>query len=236
MPRSKTRTASSAAVSSYWTILRLPTTIISRTLRGASQEIWMLAVAPLANVSVMNAVSGTPSWKTLRPGRGDLDDRLVEPVQQDRQVVRREVADDAVGLVLAEVHARRRDEVDLAERAGVDQLLDLVDRRAVDERVARHQRAAVGARRSRSGRARPRTSSPAASRRARACRPRAPRARSRGACAAAWRRRPRRSSSSASTSSRSSNTGCAGVARPRTPRRGRGRARTGRRTRAPAAP
>ena len=43
-PRSKTRTASSAAVSSYWTMRWLPTITISRTLRGASQEIWTLAV------------------------------------------------------------------------------------------------------------------------------------------------------------------------------------------------
>ena len=115
IPRSNTRTDSSAAVSSYWTIRRLPTITISRTLRGASQEICTFAVAPLSNVSVMNATSGTSSWKTLRPDAPTCDHRLVEQVEQDRQVVRREVADDAVGLVLAEVHARGRDEVDLAE-------------------------------------------------------------------------------------------------------------------------
>ena len=54
------------SVSSYWTIRRLPTIVISRTLRGASHEIWTLACAPPANVSVMNAVSGMSAWKMLR--------------------------------------------------------------------------------------------------------------------------------------------------------------------------
>ena len=67
IPRSKTRIASSTAVSSYCTIRWLPTTVISRTLRGASHDTWMFARAPPANVSVMNAVSCTPSWKMLRP-------------------------------------------------------------------------------------------------------------------------------------------------------------------------
>ena len=67
MPRSNTRTASSEAVSSYWIMRWLPTTVISRTLRGASHETWMFAFAPLSNVSVMNAVSWTPSRKMLRP-------------------------------------------------------------------------------------------------------------------------------------------------------------------------
>ena len=53
--------------------------------------------------------------------------------------MRAEVPDDAhVGLVQAEVHAARRDEVDLAELAGVDQALDRRHRRAVEERVAGH--------------------------------------------------------------------------------------------------
>ena len=57
--------------------------------------------------------------------------------------MRAEVPDDAdVGLVQAEVDAARRDEVELAELAAVDQLLDGDDRRAVEERVARHQHAA----------------------------------------------------------------------------------------------
>ena len=83
---------------------------------GASHEIWTLAVTPLAKVSVMNATSGLCSRKMLRADALTCVDRLVEQVEQDREVVRREVADDAVGLVLAEVHARRGDEVHLAER------------------------------------------------------------------------------------------------------------------------
>src|SRR5919197_1418077 len=59
------RIGSSEAVSSYWTMRLEPTTTIWRTLRGASQDTWMFAVVPLAKVSVMNAVSGTPSWKTV---------------------------------------------------------------------------------------------------------------------------------------------------------------------------
>jgi hypothetical protein len=44
-----------------------------------------------------------------------------------------------IGLVEAEVHAADRDEVHLAQFAGVQQLADEVDGRAVEERVARHQ-------------------------------------------------------------------------------------------------
>ena len=51
----------------------LPTTTIWRILRGASQEIWTLAVAPPANRSVRNAVSGTPCWKMLRPAAATCD-------------------------------------------------------------------------------------------------------------------------------------------------------------------
>ena len=51
----------------------------------------------------------------------DVRRGLVEPVAEDREVVRAEVPDDAdVGLVQAEVHAARRDEVDLAELARLD--------------------------------------------------------------------------------------------------------------------
>ena len=65
--------------------------VISRTLRGASHEIWTLACAPPANVRVMNAVSGTLGLEDAA-GRGrHLDDRLLQPVEQDREVVRREV-------------------------------------------------------------------------------------------------------------------------------------------------
>ncbi len=109
-------------MSSYWTIRLLPTTTIWRILRGASHESWTLAVVPLSKARVRNAVSGRRPGRRCAPMAGDLDERLLEPVEQDRQVVRREVADDAVALVLAEVHARRGDEVDLAERRRSDQV------------------------------------------------------------------------------------------------------------------
>jgi len=55
--------------------------------------------------------------------------------------VRGEVPDDAhVLLVQAQVHTLRGDEVDLAELAGVDELLDLAYRRAEDERMPHHER------------------------------------------------------------------------------------------------
>ena len=73
-------------------------------------------------------------------GRGDMRRRLVEPVAQDREVVRPEIPRDAhVGLVEPEVDAARGDEVDLSQVAVLDQRADHVHRRAVDERVARHQ-------------------------------------------------------------------------------------------------
>ena len=53
--------------------------------------------------------------------------------------MRGEVEHDPVLLVFAEVHPRGRDEVDLAQRAVLDQVADLVDRRAVEEGVAGHE-------------------------------------------------------------------------------------------------
>ena len=88
----------------------------------------------------MNATSGVAGMTQPRLSADDVRRRLVEPVAQDREVVRAEVPDDAhVGLVQPEVHAARRDEVDLAELAGADQVADHVDRRAVEERVPGHQ-------------------------------------------------------------------------------------------------
>ena len=56
--------------------------------------------------------------------RADVTRRLTEPVAQDREVVRAEVPGDAdIGLVQAEIHAARRDEVDLAELVGGERLL-----------------------------------------------------------------------------------------------------------------
>ncbi len=70
---------------------------------------------------------------------GDLDQRLVQPVEEDREVVGGEVEHDAVGLVFAEVHPRGGDEVDVAQHAVPDQVADLADRRAVEEGVAGQQ-------------------------------------------------------------------------------------------------
>ena len=72
---------------------------------------------------------------------------FLEPVAENREVVRPEIPRNAdVGLVEPEVHAARRDEVDVAELARVDEITDRVDGRAVEERVARHQGQAALAR------------------------------------------------------------------------------------------
>jgi hypothetical protein len=65
---------------------------------------------------------------------------LAQPVVEDAEVVRGEVPDHAhVLLVEPEVHALGGDEVDVAEVAAVDDLLDLAHRGAEDERVADHE-------------------------------------------------------------------------------------------------
>ena len=54
--------------------------------------------------------------------------------------MRGQVPDHAhVGLVKPQVHAARRDEEELPQRAGDDQVVDGDDGRAVEERVARHE-------------------------------------------------------------------------------------------------
>ena len=209
---------------------RLPTTTISRTLRGASQEIWTLAVAPLANVEREERRLGHVRLEDAARRRGDLDDRLVEPVEQDRQVVRREVADHPVRLVLAEVHARRRDEVDLAERrpARISSRTLLTGGLYTNVWPGHeHQAARLGdldqvARVRGRGRQRLLDQHVLAGvqRRAR---------RSRGGCAAAWRRSRRRSSGRRAPRRSRSTTGTPGTLAPRTPPRARRRARRARR-------
>ena len=72
--------------------------------------------------------------------RGNSRRRLAKPVLQDRKVVRAEIPDDAhIGLMQAEIHTARRDEVDVAELTRPDQLLDRHDRRAVEERMPGHE-------------------------------------------------------------------------------------------------
>src|SRR6185369_17721205 len=72
--------------------------------------------------------------------RRHLRRELIEPVAQNRKVVRPHVPDHAhVGLVKAEIDAARGDEVNVSQLAGIDELLDRPYRRAVEERMARHQ-------------------------------------------------------------------------------------------------
>ena len=84
---------------------------------------------------------------TAAADRGDLGGQIVEPVTQDREVVRAEIPDDAhVRLMQAQVHPARRDEVDLTERLGIDEPLDRGHRRAVEKGVTGHEDEAVGLR------------------------------------------------------------------------------------------
>ena len=87
---------------------------------------------------------GDPRHDRVSSGSGDRPGRLAQPVPQDREVVRAEVPHDAdIGLVKAEVHPARGDEVDLSQLPAIEQLLDRPDRGAVQERVAAHQRPAT---------------------------------------------------------------------------------------------
>ena len=87
----------------------------------------------------MKAVSDTPWRKHAAAGGGDFHNRLLQPVQEDREVVRREVAHHAVAVVLAEVHPRGGDEVHVPDDAATDQIAHRVDGGAVDEGVPGHQ-------------------------------------------------------------------------------------------------
>ena len=117
-----------------------PTIVVRRSLLGASHDSSTCATVLEGNSRLMNATSGMPGMMQPRLSAVTCVGDSSEPVAQDREVVRTEVPHDAdVGLVQAEVHATRRDEVDLAEIAGVDQLLDRPHGRAVQERVARHE-------------------------------------------------------------------------------------------------
>ena len=143
----------------------------------------------------------------------DFCGKPIEPVTQNREVMWAEIPDDAyVGLVQPEIHATRGDEIDLAQLAAVDQALDRRHRRAVEERVPRHQDEAlflgdVGQL------ARPvRTTQRVASRRRRACPPRARPWRARSAWKRVWRLPPRRACRPRSISSKRDVGRHAGVA------------------------
>ena len=88
----------------------------------------------------MNAISVTPCTTEARPIALTHSGVSPKPVEEDREVVRGEIPDDAgVTLMKSEVHAAARYEVDLAELATVDEALHGAYRRAVDERVPAHQ-------------------------------------------------------------------------------------------------
>ena len=122
------------------TIFLEPMIVVRRSLLGASQDSSTFAIVPDGNSSVTKATSGMSGRMQPRLMAMTCVGVSSEPVAEDREVVRAEVPDDAdVRLVEAEVHAARRDRVDVAELTRLDQLADLVDRWAVEERVARHQ-------------------------------------------------------------------------------------------------
>ena len=139
-------TGSSAAVSSYWTMRLLPTTIIWRTLRGASHESCTLAVVPLAKVSVINAVSGTPSAEYATRRSGDLDDTL--SLSQYRRIERSWGAKSQTTPSGWYLPRFIREEVTkwMSPTTVGDQLVHRVDSWAVDERVPRHQGQSCGLR------------------------------------------------------------------------------------------
>ena len=148
------------------------------------------------NSRSMKATSGIPGTMKPRVIASTCVGHLLEPVAQNREVMRAEIPGDAdVGLMEAQVDPAHRDEVDLSERAGLDQLAHRDDRRAVEERVAGHQHRPVLLCEPDQLEASRATRRRAASRRRRACRPRAlPRER-RNATRPASQSRPRRRSS-----------------------------------------
>ena len=98
----------------------------------------------------MNAMSAWP-FRWLPPVATTASGLLADDVVHDRQIVRREVPDDAdVVLKQAEVHARRVEVVERPERAGVDDLADLPHRAAEQERVVDHDLQVLARRRARS--------------------------------------------------------------------------------------
>ena len=115
--------------------------------------------------------------------RRDRDGVLVEPVAQDREVMRAEVPDDAdVVLVQAEVDAAHRDEMRGPDRRPVGSARGSGSRSGCRGTCARGRWSAPGRVRCRRGEP-PRPQSPrGASRRTRACRPRGPAAPAGNAC------------------------------------------------------
>src|SRR5580704_9084977 len=76
----------------------------------------------------------------VAPDRADRGRKLAQPIQKDREVVRAQVPDNAhILLMEPEVHPARGNEVDVSQRASLEQALYRANRGAVDERVAAHQ-------------------------------------------------------------------------------------------------
>ena len=99
----------------------------------------MLAVMPLAKVSVMKAVSGTPCWNTVQP---DVDTCTTGSSSQYMRIERSCGARSQTTpsrWYLPRFMRGRGHEVDVADDALGQQRADRVDRGAVDEGVARHQ-------------------------------------------------------------------------------------------------
>ena len=143
-PWSKILTFSTFSVSSYTSIFLLPTTIVRRSLTGTSQLAWISATMPLGKLQVDEGHVGDLGHDAAAAGDLTALGGLAQPVVEDAEVVRGEVPDHAhVLLVQAQVHALGGDEVDVAELAALDELLDLAHRRAEDEGVADHQREAA---------------------------------------------------------------------------------------------
>ena len=137
-PRSNTRTCS-GFVSSYTIIFSEPTSTVRRSFVGASHDSsrWIERAVLVADVDERD-VEGAGHDRVARDAAQER--RPAEPVEEDREVVRGEVAHDAdVALVDAEVHPARRAEVELADLAALEPLLGRDDGRRVEERVAGHQ-------------------------------------------------------------------------------------------------
>ena len=111
-----------------------------RSLLGASHASSDVGDRARAELEVDEGDVRNPGQDAGSRHSRDMRRRLVEPVAQDREVVRPEVPDDAdVLLVQPQVHPAHRDEVDVAELAAPDQVAHGVDGRAVEERMPRHQ-------------------------------------------------------------------------------------------------
>ena len=129
-----------------------------RSLCGSSQDRCRCAARPDGKRRKPKTTSSIPRLHVALAARVELVRLLVAQVQQDRDVVGAERPQRVlVRAQLAEVEAVRVDVVEVAELAGVGDLLELRDARVVLEQVADHQQppAALAPRRPRARRRRP---------------------------------------------------------------------------------